>query len=466
MRLSRKIVTTVFILVLVSTLSLVLYFKSHFLPWAKVNDFSVGGMMISQAQKELSNKYDTLTTQLVREDTSVTLTFEDPYLLSENILKTNLHRSSFQLPLTDTIKAQVQAKIDASDFGTETASQNAVVTHSKQKFILEPEKKGTAINREQLAKKLCDDLAEGQLKETYQLSDFYLLPEVTSNDLDKTIKELNQLVKTDKTLLISKRKVHFSKEMFFASVNEVGKFDSGMIASVVQNLNREYSTIDRPVDFTNVHGSHLRFKNVGNYGWYINTEKATNLLAKQLPNNKDETIKLPLEGDPVKQPLHVKQNYIEVDLDNQKMYCFQKGKKVVATDIITGQFTKGTATVPGFHTIMDKQKDTFLSGEIVNGDGTYRVPVNYWMPFLSYGQTITEIGIHDTEHKRESFGNDQAFKTSLGSYGCINTPLDKVAEIYDYSYIGMPVFVYGHVYDDAPGEYDKPVDYGEEIKKN
>lgn len=464
MRLSKKSITPVFVLLLVAAILLVLYFKSHFLPWAKVNDFAVGGMTIQQAQKELSDNYDTLTTQLEQDGTSITLTIEQPYQLSENILKTNLHRSSFQLPLTDVIKAQMQAKIEAADFGTEIASQNAVISHDKQKFLLESEKLGTTIDREQLAETLHNDLAQGTLKETYQLSDFYLLPEITSDELNKTSKELNQLLKTDKTLLISKRKVPVSKEMLFASVNEAGEFDPVLITQLVQKLNREYSTVNRPVDFTNVHGEHLRFKNVGNYGWYINTEKAVSVLAKQLPNDKKSTIKLPLAGDPAKQPLHVKKNYIEIDLDNQKMYCFQQGKKAVSTDIITGQFTKGTATVPGFHTIMDKQKDTFLSGEIVNGDGSYRVPVKYWMPFLSFGQTITEIGIHDTEHKKEAFGDDQAFKTNLGSYGCINTPLDKVAEIYDYSYIGMPVFVHGHAYDDAPGEFDKPVDYGEKIK--
>jgi hypothetical protein len=51
----------------------------------------------------------------------------------------------------------------------------------------------------------------------------------------------------------------------------------------------------------------------------------------------------------------------------------------------------------------------------------------------------------------------------LGSYGCVNTPKSEVAKIYEYSYIGMPVFIYGHAYDDAPGEWDKPVEYGTEI---
>ena len=145
------------------------------------------------------------------------------------------------------------------------------------------------------------------------------------------------------------------------------------------------------------------------------------------------------------------------------MYCFNKGKLVVETDVITGRYNKGTATVPGFHTIMDKRRNVDLSGVLTTGDGTYNVPVDYWMPLLSYGQTITEIGLHDTDHKLQYFGQPGAYQTDLGSYGCVNTPKAKVAEIYEYSYIGMPVFIYGHFYDDAPGEFDKPVDYGTDI---
>ncbi|MEG0373976.1 MAG: L,D-transpeptidase, partial [Enterococcus sp.] len=73
-----------------------------------------------------------------------------------------------------------------------------------------------------------------------------------------------------------------------------------------------------------------------------------------------------------------------MDLDNQKMYCFNKGEIVVETDVITGRYAKGTATVPGFHTIMDKRRNVDLSGVLTTGDGTYSVPVDYWLPLLSY----------------------------------------------------------------------------------
>lgn len=460
---SKKLFKNISILILLGLIFLFFYFKSHFLPWATVNNVAVGGLNVQQAQEKLVKEYRMITIHLKQNDVTIPLILEQPYKFSKSSLEKSLHHSSIHLPPADKIKDQLLAKIEAADFGIEHENQEAVVSHTKQKFVIQPEKQGSTINRKQLISTIYHDLVAGNVTDTYNLKDFYTEPKLTSKNLESTVRDLNRLLTLDKSFILAKKEIPLSKSMFFATVNDSGKFDSLLITQLIQQLNREYSTVNRPVDFINVHEEHLRFKNVGNYGWYIDTEKAVSKLLKQLPDKDIKEIGLPIAGDPAKQPLHVKKNYIEVDLDNQKMYCFHEGKRVVSTDIITGQFTKGTATVPGFHTIMDKQQNTYLSGALITGDGSYRVPVNYWMPFLSYGQTITEIGIHDTEHKKEAFGDKEAFKTDLGSYGCINTPLEKVAKIYKYSYIGMPVFVYGHTYDEAPGEYDKPVDYGEEI---
>lgn len=463
MHLSRRFVKNFFILMLLSFTFLFIYFRSHFLPWAKVTTISVGGLNVQQAHKKLTEEYQTITILLKQNDTTISLILEQPYDISMNFLENNLHHSSIHLPLSNKVKEQLSTKIEAADFGIERENQEAIVSHTKQKFVIQPETQGSLVNREQLSSTIYQDLASKNSNYSYRLKDFYTKPKQTSKSLESSVKELNQLLALDKSFMIAKKEIPVSKQMIFATVNESGELDPLLITQLIQQLNRKYATVNRPVDFINVHGENLRFRNVGNYGWYIDTELAVNKVLKQLPDKDINEIRLPLTGDPVKQPLHVKKNYIEVDLDNQKMYCFHKGKKVVTTDIITGQFTKGTATVPGFHTIMDKQQNTYLSGALITGDGSYRVPVNYWMPFLSYGQTITEIGIHDTEHKKEAFGDKEAFKTDLGSYGCINTPLEKVAKIYKFSYIGMPVFIYGYTYDEAPGEYDKPVDYGEKI---
>ena len=103
------------------------------------------------------------------------------------------------------------------------------------------------------------------------------------------------------------------------------------------------------------------------------------------------------------------------------MYCFIDGKKIVTTDVITGRYNKGTATVPGFHTILYRTTDVNLEGQMLDGS-RYSVPVKYWMPLLSQGGVVTQIGIHDSDHKLDKYGDKEAFKTDAGSNGCINTP--------------------------------------------
>ena len=50
------------------------------------------------------------------------------------------------------------------------------------------------------------------------------------------------------------------------------------------------------------------------------------------------------------------------------------------------------------------------------------------------------VGIHDATWRNGKFGGE-IYKTS-GSYGCINTPLEKVKQIYDNVEINTPVIIY------------------------
>ena len=51
-----------------------------------------------------------------------------------------------------------------------------------------------------------------------------------------------------------------------------------------------------------------------------------------------------------------------------------------------------------------------LEGQMLDGS-RYSVPVKYWMPLLSQGGVVTQIGIHDSDHKLDKYGDKEAFKT-------------------------------------------------------
>ncbi|MBP3634150.1 MAG: L,D-transpeptidase [Oscillospiraceae bacterium] len=124
----------------------------------------------------------------------------------------------------------------------------------------------------------------------------------------------------------------------------------------------------------------------------------------------------------------IKDNYVEIDIPNQKMTYVKDGEVLVSTDIVTGA-TWGYPTPPGFYKVENKDTNCWLSGI------DYNVHVDYWIGFIGF-----EIGIHDADW-RTKFGGTNYVKN--GSHGCVNTPKEATALIFDNIEVGVPVLVYG-----------------------
>ena len=119
--------------------------------------------------------------------------------------------------------------------------------------------------------------------------------------------------------------------------------------------------------------------------------------------------------------------YIEVDMTEQKMYYYEKGVLKLETEIVTGNMRRRMGTPEGVNFVYNKQKNRVLRGP------GYASPVKFWMPVKG------GIGIHDAGW-REEFGGD-IYQTA-GSHGCINTPKDKMEELFDCVQIGTPVVMF------------------------
>lgn len=120
--------------------------------------------------------------------------------------------------------------------------------------------------------------------------------------------------------------------------------------------------------------------------------------------------------------------YVEVDIPNQKMTYVKDNEVIVSTDVVTGA-TWGYPTPPGFYKVENKDTNCWLSGL------DYNVHVDYWIGFIGY-----EYGIHDADW-RTKFGGTNYVKN--GSHGCVNTPKEATALIFDNIEVGVPVLVYG-----------------------
>ena len=127
--------------------------------------------------------------------------------------------------------------------------------------------------------------------------------------------------------------------------------------------------------------------------------------------------------------------YAEVNLTAQHLIFYKDGQKVLESDFVSGNVSRGHTTPPGIFSITYKQRDAVLKGE------GYASPVKFWMPFNG------GIGFHDASW-RSSFGG--SIYKSGGSHGCVNMPYDKAKELFENVYAGMPVICY-----DLPGTESK-----------
>jgi lipoprotein-anchoring transpeptidase ErfK/SrfK len=118
---------------------------------------------------------------------------------------------------------------------------------------------------------------------------------------------------------------------------------------------------------------------------------------------------------------------VEVDMTNQHLYLYQNGTVELESDFVSGNMSKGYNTPAGVFGLTYKTKNAVLRG------ADYATPVNYWMPFNG------NVGMHDATW-RSSFGGN-IYLTS-GSHGCINLPLDKAKEIYQYMSENFPIICY------------------------
>lgn len=438
------------------------YFQSHFFITAKANGVDISLLNAKDAKDKLEelNKSEAVVIKVNDKEEKIEL--PEKYEISEEYLKQNIGDRSIKLPINEDYKTELRNKLNELTFEEGTPSQDARIEKVDGNYQILPEQVGTAVDKEALMNQVLKDVDENKGSYVYDVKEFYQKPKVTKDDKELQEKLVVLSKKENKaiTLDINGEKLTLTKEELQSFMDENGNVDPNKVYAWVEQTNQKYGSVFKPIIFKNVHGATTKYKNNGSYGWDINMPQTRDLLVQAINSDKDtEAITVPIDGD-VTQSSTVDKDYVEIDLNDQKMYFFKDGVKVVETDVITGRYNKGTATVPGFHTLLYKDTDTKLEGEMLDGS-KYSVPVKYWMPLKSFGGVVTQIGIHDADYKAEYFGNKEAYKTNFGSNGCINTPGAAVAQIFNGSYAGMPVIIYGHIYDDAPGEFDKPVDYGE-----
>jgi len=122
---------------------------------------------------------------------------------------------------------------------------------------------------------------------------------------------------------------------------------------------------------------------------------------------------------------------IVINLSIQRLYAYDNGKSIFSHAVPITSGKNGFETVTGEFAIYYKQRNFRMTSPFPGI--YYDNVVDYWMPFyLGYG-------IHDASW-RTVYGTQDY--PSVGSHGCVNTPLSEVAVLYNWAEVGTKVIVY------------------------
>ncbi len=195
----------------------------------------------------------------------------------------------------------------------------------------------------------------------------------------------------------------------------------------VDNVFAPFNTYGKTRTFQTSQGRTVTVEG-GNYGNEFDVE-AEKLYFLEAFKNKSNEVHEPeyLHEALYKGKNDIGDTYIEIDLTNQHMYYYEDGELKVDTDVVTGNTSLHRGTITGTYYVYNHRKDTVLIG------ANYQSFVRFWLGVYK------GYGIHDASW-RGSYGG-QIYKYD-GSHGCINTPYEKVKEMWYMVEEGTPVILF------------------------
>lgn len=122
--------------------------------------------------------------------------------------------------------------------------------------------------------------------------------------------------------------------------------------------------------------------------------------------------------------------YIEISINEQKLWAWWEGELFAETDIVTGCVHCNRDTKTGVFKIENHGRNIYLQGTHF---------VKYWMAFK-----IPRYGLHDADGWRTEYGGD--IYLTNGSGGCVNVPREVISQIYEKYEDGVPVIIYNDTY--------------------
>ena len=349
------------------------------------------------------------------------------------------------------LKAELQ-KIDWGD----AEPVDAYITQTEDGFAIVPDEPGDKLDMDKLTAFVEDSLQDGFVDIDIVESGSYIQADVTSEDLEDRLEQMNSVVATEITIdfdftqeVLSGK--DFAKWVTFA---EDGSYtvDREKVMGYVEQLASKYDTYNTERKFhATLQGDiTVPASNDAKYGWWIYKDETCDLLVKLIEEGKSTTIDpvyyYTTNADGSKGYIFtgreeartaeddIGDTYVEIDLTAQTLWHYVDGEMVYTCGIVSGQLNpEERMTLPGVYKVWYKARNYTMNGE--NSTESWTSTCAYWTRVAIVG-----IGLHDSQWRGNNVGGE-IYKYN-GSHGCINMTLAGAKYIYENVDYSTPVVMY------------------------
>ena len=428
-------------------------YQNTYLPNTRINGMDAGGMTASAVEEAMSKEADIYSLKLaMRNDASETiegntiglhtvfdgsleniLKAQNPYTWPLRMMTGENYEIETMISYEETALEDAVDQLKALNPANVTAPENARLSDyiKGEGYSVIPETEGDQLNPEKVKEEV--KAAINDLKEEIDLDELgcYEEPAVRSDDesLIALAESLNRYANMTITYTMGSKKEILDGEKIHTWLSYAGgqvSIDESKISEYVKSLASKYNTAYSKRTFKTSYGPQVEVS--GFYGWRIDQQAEAAALKEALAEGKNVT----------KEPAYAQKaashdgndygnTYVEVNLTAQHLFMYKEGQKILESDFVSGNVSKGYTTPPGLFGLTYKQRDATLKGQ------GYASPVKFWMPFNG------GIGFHDASW-RNTFGGT-IYKKS-GSHGCINMPYAAAKTLFENVYAGIPVICY------------------------
>ena len=473
-KLCSKILITVAAVLLLAYTGVAWYMQHLFSYGTRINTVNASFLTVEEVKERLLEGLSGYTLTIQAKDgeeavisgEEIGLTYVDNGDVDRLLSKYNPYKWFFDQFRTDELTAATDSTSDSakaeqavrglSCFRNYTPVQNAGIVDNGTEFVVQEAVEGNQLNTEAAVSAILTAINTGESTINLEAQGLYLAPEaVDTAALQVTADQLNGYLKANLTFDFGDDrivKIDASVIRTWIAADENGNMDLNydlVFNFVKTRMAYKVDTFGLKHTITTHNGTKITLPG-GDYGWCMARGDTTDEIIEAVKAGETKNMEAKWQYKAKNMGIDdIGGTYVEVSISDQMMWCYKDGQCIVETPVVTGNPNReGSATPYGSVWAIDAKKRNATLGTIDTMG--YSSPVNYWMPFNG------NVGIHDADGWRSEYGG-QIYLTR-GSHGCINTPEDQVAKIYDAVEIGTAVIVYN--LDDPnteivsrPGEY-------------